>query len=100
MQLKPTPHLNQPILNAEKKQISYRLIKEYKREPLNEKNTQNMIVWWIVAWGQGPEVLEKRRIYVSSKTGILKTYKQMPWHIQDMKWLSENFADIVDTLQS
>jgi len=80
--------------------ITYRLIREFKREPLNSKNTRNLIVWWVVQWCKSETaVLEKRRIYVSSKTGLLKTYKQMPWNLEDLKWMAINQNEIVEALQ-
>ena len=98
MKRKPTPHEGQTPTPPN---ITYRLIKEFRREPLNDDNTRNMVVWWVVQWCRCPEiVLEKRRIYVSSKTGQLKTYKQMPWNLKDLKWLSENWAEILEALQS
>lgn len=97
IQRQETPHPTQGKTPA---QITYRLIKEYKREPLNEGNTQNQIVWWIVQWCRSETpVLEKRRIYVSSKTGSLKTYKQMPWNLADFKWFGLNYQDIFEHLQ-
>ena len=74
--------------------ISYRLIHEFKREPLNEDNPNNLIVWWIVQWcRQDLPVFEKRRIY-KRLDGKIKTYKQCPLHAGDIEWITANKAEI------
>ena len=74
--------------------ITYRLIHEFKREPLNEDNTSNQIVWWIVEWCRsGSPVFEKRRIY-KRKDGVTRTCKQMPLNIEDIEWIADNFDEI------
>lgn len=97
---KPAPH---PKQTKTPETITYRLIKEFKREALNESldKGRNQIVWWVVQWcRQENAVFEKRRIYVSSRTGTVKTYKQVPLHLQDMAWIAANWKEIIEALQS
>jgi len=80
--------------------ITYRLIKEFKREKMNgEDKYGNFIVWWVVQWCRSEEiVLEKRRIYITQK-GDIRTGKLIGWHKGDMEWLSENSDEIYKLLQ-
>ena len=101
---------NQPvkIRKTERGAVTYRLIKEFKREKLNEDNKLNNVVYWLVQWSgnqtAGGEfksttpVLERRRIYIC-KDGRVTTHKLMGWTAEDLKWMAENWDEIRAAIQ-
>ena len=79
--------------------ITYRLIREYKREKISEDNQHNYWVYWVVQWCQQPSpVWEKRRIYIT-KDGRTKTHKQGGLTLDDLKFIAEHQTEIVEDLQ-
>lgn len=97
MQRQATPH---PTQMKTPEVITYRVIKEFSRRPLNENNTANQVVIWVIQWcNQTEPVLEKRRIYIRAD-GTIRTYKQMPWTMEDFIWIDANRKDICEALRT
>lgn len=94
-----TPHPSQPTEIHASKPVTYRLIKEFRREALNPDNTANQIVLWVIQWsGQTQPVLEKRRLYVK-KDGVTRTYQLMGLNLTDLRYMAERFSEICEALQ-
>jgi len=100
-------HPTQPK-QIRKELVSYRLVKEFKRTPLNEGNQKNQIVFWVVQWSgqelqdgsfsQPPVVFEKRRIYIKAD-GTITTYGLCGLTAEDLKWIAENWQSICEAVQ-
>lgn len=102
-------HQTQPVSFRKKKgEITYRLIREFKRVPLNDGNRHNYIVFWVVQWNgqelkdgtfsQPPIVFEKRKIYIRSDGKII-TYKLLGWTAEDFVWLRNNWNEVCEAVQ-
>jgi len=101
-------HPSQPIkIIKGKGEVSYRLVKEFKRVPLNKDNLKNMLVYWVVVWSSNQTtggativskpVFEKRRIYVRDD-GSIRTYKQVGLNYDDLFYVIENREQIAKAL--
>ena len=93
-------HPTQPDdINATKRPVTYRLIREFKRTPLSEFNTANQVVIWVVQWCQQERpVLERRRLYVR-KDGVVRTYQLMGFTLEDLQFVLAHGQEIADALQ-
>lgn len=77
-----------------------RLIKEFRREPYNPKNTQNQIVWRVCHWSSSPVPwFEKRKVYVR-KDGTECNYKMMGLGVDDWAFVSAHWQEICEALQA
>lgn len=93
---KPTPH---PTQTKTPEVITYRVLKEFRRDKLTYNAKQNWVVYWVVQWSnQTAPVFEKRRIYVL-KNGTIRTYKVMGLTQDDIQWMYEYLDDIADAVQ-
>ena len=92
----PTQHPNQTKNDGP---ITYRVIKEFKRESRNIKNPANMISYRVIQWcKQDHPTLEKRRVYVR-QDGSLKTEKIVGFTLIDLQWFLANAQEIADAMQ-
>jgi len=100
-----TQHPNQPdkIHKDKRNEVTYRLIKEFKRVPVQSMGNGNYYAYWLVQWSsnqsQGgtaipsPVVLEKRRIYIR-KDGTIRTSKLAGWTREDLAYLATIWGEI------
>jgi hypothetical protein len=66
------------------------------REQHNDEN--NLIRLWVVQWGSGTPVLEKRRVWID-KDGTEKPRKMVGLDTDDLNYIVEHQYEIANILQ-
>jgi len=76
-------------------EFSFKALKVLREEHTDDKN---LIRLWIVCWGKGKPVLEKRRVWIDVD-GTEKPRKMVGMNNDDLKYIINNQETITSILQ-